>query len=118
MDPKRHPIALRHQPLERDRDALGGRVELGDLGGRLGREGTEGEALRGCPREPRERRRSLLVLAQREDEQGRLALFRCERRRGLERRGRCVVGVVEHEQRRALALARAADRVGAAAPAA
>ena len=54
--------------------------------------------------------RALLVSVQHEEEGG-VARFRPEGGRGLDEGGRSIVGVVEDEQRRQLALLRVADRL-------
>ena len=111
------PVALGHQRRDRHRDAVGGRVERGDLGGCVDPQAIQGQALRPCrPLEVRQRRRSPLAPAEDEDEQGDPARLPAQQGRGLEHRGRSVLRVVEDEQRRALALARAADRAQSAGP--
>ena len=107
VDPKRHPLAVGHQRLERHRHPVGRGVELRDLGGGLDPQGAQDEPLR----RRGERRRALVVAVQHEQEQRCVARLLGERGRRLEHGGRGVVGVVEHEQGRELALLGAADRL-------
>ena len=106
---KRYPVALGHQRLDRHRDPVRGRVERGDLGDRVGPEPIQGEAMWRRGRSACQGRWPALVLGKDEDEQRRLAPFRGQRPCGLVHGGRSLVGVVEDEERRGLALARGAD---------
>ena len=107
VHPKRHPLALGHQRLERHRHAVGRRVELGDLGGGLDPQGAQARASAPRRRTPAGPARRGAAPAG----AGRVARLRRERGRRLEHGGRGVVGVVEHEQGRKLALLGAADRL-------
>ena len=107
MHPQRHPLALGHQRFERHRHAVGRRVELGDLGGGLDPQGAQGEPLRRVG----EHRRALVVAVQHQQQERCVARLLRKRGRRLEQGGRGVVGVVEHEQGRELALLGAADHL-------
>ena len=110
VDAKRHPLALGEQRAHGHCLALAGGVEGGDLRHRVLAERIEPQALgRAALQQGGEGGRALLVVVQHAD-QKRPALRRAgEPRRRLEHRRRRVVGVVEHEQRRALALAGLGD---------
>ena len=106
MDAKRHPVALGEQCRHGDDDALGGRVERGDLGRRILVKRVEAQAFGDTALEQAgEGRRALLVVMKDADHE-RPTLGRAgERRGGLEHARGGVVGVVEHQKRRSVARA-------------
>ena len=110
VDAKRNPVALGNQCFQGERDALGGRVERGDLGDRVLAQRVEPQAVGGpCLEHAGEGGRTVLVVLEDADQK------RWPRGRAGERGGRLqdrrwrVVGVVEHQQRRSVALAGCGD---------
>ena len=84
--------------------ALGGRVKRCDLGRRILAQRVEPQALGGAALQQRGERGRALLVAAKDADQERSALGLAGKRRGrVEDRGRGLVGVVEHEQRRSVA---------------
>ena len=105
VDAKRNPVAFGEQRPQRHRDPLGGRVERRDLGGRILAQRTQPQALGGAASEQGgEGRRALLVVMQDADHERSALGLAGECRGRLEHRRRHVVGVVEHQQGRSVAL--------------
>ena len=104
MDAKRHPSLSASRVRMGMTTPLGG-VERGDLGRRILAQRIEPQALGGAALEQGgEGGRALLVVMKDADQERPALGLAGERRGGLEHRRRCVVGVVEHQQRRSMAL--------------
>ncbi len=111
MDAKRYPLAFGEQRPQRHHGALGGGVERGDLRRRILVERIESQALGGVALEQAgEGGRALLAVMQDANQECPSFGVACEPGRGLEDYRRCVVGVVEHEERGPVALTGLGDR--------
>jgi hypothetical protein len=107
VDAKGHAVALGNQRLDGHRDSLGRGVERGDLGRRILAQRVESQALGGAAlQRGGKRRRSLLVVAKDADQEHSALAPAGERGGGLEHRRGGVVGVIERQKRRSVALPR------------